>query len=386
MIIKNGKKKLKIAIIAHSLFPIAEPYAGGLEKFTHILVKELVNQGHTVDLYAHKDSDPELNLIPFPGLRYRIEGNPEQNKHHQEEAFPDEKYIAQTELYSKIMSDICESVDYDIIHNNSLNDTVMIHGNTCGIPFLTTLHTPPFPSLQNGAAAIKPNCNVRFASVSDSLAETWSSFVDEHTTVYNGIDISKWVYSPKPEEDTTLWYGRICKEKAPHHAILAAKMAGKKLRIAGPISDQWYFDNYIAPHLGDYLIEYVGHKSQKELSSEIGRAECVFFTSVWDEPFGFVLAESLACGTPVIGYKSGAAPEIITSETGILVDTGDIIALAEVAQSVGSIKRITCRNHAKENFSISAMVNNYTNLYNDMIEDKNNSDYHNTTDREALAV
>jgi glycosyltransferase involved in cell wall biosynthesis len=361
----TDKQSLKIAVIGHSLYPIAEPFAGGLEKFTHELCSELIQRGHQVHLYAHPESDPELGLQKYPKLKYDIYDG-ENATGNQPEEFPNEAYLAQTELYSKFLNTI-KNGEYDIVHNNSLNDMAMIKGNEIGMPFLTTLHTPPFPSLQNGAIAIKDDCRIEFTAVSDSLGATWSEFIPDSKTVYNGSDMRSWTFNPYPKERHAFWYGRICKEKAPHHAILAAKKSGMRLRLAGPISDKYYFQNFVADYLDDPDITYIGHKSQKELDYEIGASELVYFTSIWDEPFGFVLTEAQACGTPVIGYDSGAASEIIGRDTGVLVSVGDIEALAEASMNVSEISRRACRARVEEFFSLDRMISSYETLYRDVI-------------------
>jgi len=351
---------MKIAIIAHSFHPIAEPFAGGLEKLTYLLCKELMQLGQEVDLYAHRDSDPSFNLVPLPELAY---AKLSESTH---EGYPTTEDLAQTELYSQVVHQISEQ-DYDIVHNHSLNDLPIILGNHIEAPFITTFHTPPFPILQNGAAAVRPKVKQTFTLVSESLGKVWSPFIDRWLVVHNGIDISQWNFSAAPSEDVAFWAGRICKEKAPDQAIAASLKAGIKIRFAGPLSDPDYFVEKVEPLLHLKGVEYLGHLSQEEMKTEFEKASFSFFTSTWEEPFGLVIVESLACGTPVIGYRIGAAPEILTDKTGILVEPQNTSELALAATQYLKLDRRACRKLVEQNFSSQAMALKYLKLYHELI-------------------
>lgn len=157
----------------------------------------------------------------------------------------------------------------------------------------------------------------------------------------------KWKYTEKVEkefETTAFWSGRMCIEKAPHHAIQAALKAGIKLTLAGQMSDEKYFKEHVQPLLDNHKenINYVGHISQNQINEYLCNSAVSFFTSTWEEPYGLVLAESLACGTPVIAYNIGAAPEILTSKTGILVEPNNIEELAKAFKTASKLSRKDC--------------------------------------------
>lgn len=354
---------MNIAIIAHSLYPIGEPFEGGLEAFTHLLCSTLIKAGHTVDLYGHPDSDPSLHVVQLPDLKY------DPTQQGMGAPFPDEAYLAQTEFYSRVAHKI-KHKNYDVVHNHSLNDMAIILGNNCPHPFITTFHTPPFTVLQNGTLAIQNNVQQTFTTVSQKLGEIWSEHLEEYQVVYNGIDLNQWKYSTAVEEDVVVWCGRICPEKAPHYAIQTALAKGLTLYLAGPKSHPSYYEKEIAPYIDQEQIIYLGHVHQPQLNELLQKATCLFFTSVWDEPYGLVIAEALASGTPVLGFAIGAAPEILTPACGVLVERENQEALNEGYERVRQLSRTACRARAEEFCSVESMVKNYLALYQKVIDQK----------------
>jgi glycosyltransferase involved in cell wall biosynthesis len=351
---------MKIAIIAHSLYPIAQPFEGGLECFTHLLCSALIQAGHQVDLYGHPASDPSLNVVQLHGLKY------DATQQGTGAPFPDDAYLAQTEFYSRILHRINQQ-EYDVVHNHSLNDMAIILGNQCRHPFITTFHTPPFTVLQNGALAVRWDTRQVFTTVSKKLGAIWSEHLDESRVVYNGIAMDQWAYSATATDKVAVWCGRICPEKAPHYAIQTALDKGLTLYLAGPKSNLPYYEQEIAPYIDQQQIIYKGHLHQPELNALLKTATCLFFTSVWDEPYGLVIAEALACGTPVLGFATGAAPEILTLDCGVLVASGDQNALNAGYERVCALSRAACRTRAEQFCSSEAMLAAYLSLYQEVI-------------------
>ena len=349
---------MKIAIIAHMKYPISQPYHGGLEMHTHILTEELIQRGHDVTLYALENSDPRFTVYQ-PELR-GVTMN-QGNDLFDEEPGYNREFVNLFHAYMEVMMHI-QRGDYDIVHNNSLHFLPLSMAHTLPCPMVTALHTPPFPSLQSGAILAKPYLGNQFVSVSAHLGEVWSDYVQHYRVVHNGIRIANWTFSERARPKTAVWFGRFCPEKGPEYAIAAARRAGYHLKMAGSIYDQAYFDREIAPLLGED-VEMVGHLNHRQLSDLIGSAEVGLFTSTWDEPFGLVLPEMLACGTPVVAFDSGAASEIITAKCGVIVNKFDTNAMAAALPLAGTLSRTDCRQRAVEAFPISRMIDGYERMY-----------------------
>lgn len=354
---------MKIAVIAHCLHPIKEPFEGGLEMVTFLICRSLMNRGHEVDLYAHRESDKQFRIRAIPTDRLYPSGL------FSKMAGMGQNPAAVRELlaYTRVVQDIAKG-DYDIVHNHSLHYLPILMGNSLPMPMVTSIHTPAFPYLQLGALGVKGNEHQTFTMVSKSLAETWKEAIPSATVVYNGIDLCHWKPVLEPTGDYVLWCGRICPEKGTDLAILAAIGAGKPIKLVGPISNRDYFDNRVLPLLDNKDVEYVGHKEQKDLEPLFGNALAMLFTSTWEEPYGLTLAESLACGTPVIAFEGGATREILTHTTGIIVPKLDVDGVALAISSVGLLKRSDCRQRAEEFCSHELMVDEYLNIYDGLLD------------------
>ncbi len=352
---------MKIAVICHLHHPIAEPFQGGLEMHTHLLVRHLTQRGHRVEIFALPDSDPAFNLMSLQ-LQTISTTTPLQ-QHEENESF---EFMDSYHTHMDIMLQIIAS-DYDLVHNNSLHylPPAMAHLLPC--PMVTALHTPPFPSLQSGVMTAQKFGGSSFVAVSESLCAQWRPFVPDCEVVYNGIELDRWPWRERGQSNTVFWAGRLCSEKAPHLAIAASLRAGYSLTLAGQIFEKDYFLQKIKPLLSDQ-IRYVGLLTQQELARQLGDAEVALFTSVWEEPFGLVLAEYLACGTPVVAFDSGAVGEIINDSCGVIVPKGDVEALAKAMPVAASRSRAACRVRIESLFRVESMIDLYLALYGEQID------------------
>ena len=349
---------MKIAIIAHLKFPISQPFHGGLEMHTHCLTQELMDRGHDVTLFALGDSDPSFHIVEPTLNAVEQEGGVDL---FQEEPGFGLNFINKFHAYMDIVTTI-QRGDFDIVHNNSLHFLPLALAHTLGCPMVTTLHCPPFPSLQSGVILARPYLGNQFVAVSQSIAEQWQNDITHCKVIHNGIQVDRWHASTEGEPGTAFWFGRFCPEKGPEYAIEAAKAAGYKLRLAGSIYDRAYFDKEVAPRL-DENITYIGHLDHKDVCSEAGRASVGLFTSTWDEPFGLVLPEMLACGTPIVSFDSGAAKEILDDSCGIIVPKRDVAAMAAAIPEAAKLDRSACRRRAEFHFPIGRMISDYERLY-----------------------
>jgi glycosyltransferase involved in cell wall biosynthesis len=138
--------------------------------------------------------------------------------------------------------------------------------------------------------------------------------------------------------------------------------AGMELLLAGPIPDGGYFEEHVRPWLGQ-RVRYIGHLTADELAHVVGRASVSVVTPVWEEPFGLIVAESMACGTPVAGFARGALPELIGASGGVVVPPGDVDGLASAMATAQDMDRSLVRAHAATTCSIETMLRGYEQLY-----------------------
>lgn len=311
---------------------------------THLLARELVAHGHEVTLLAHPDSDPQFQLLPVTVAK-------------------NAGFLSYTRAIRRAVR-LAGLGAFDVLHNNTIHFLPPLLAQAIACPMVTTLHTPPYRSHRFTAKLTRRLHHHHYVAISHFLGQQWAPYLGhQYTVIHNGLDPENWPFAANPEPDTAVWYGRFSPEKGAEYAIAAARAAGYRLTLAGPIYDQAYFDEYVAPELGG-PISYAGHLTQRELAGLIGRASVGLVTSVWDEPFGLAFAEMLACGTPVAGFASGAAAEIITPATGTLVPKRDVAALAQVLGEVARSKeRRHCRERILEAFQVSRMLADYEQLY-----------------------
>jgi glycosyltransferase involved in cell wall biosynthesis len=342
---------MKIAIISHLKYAICEPFSGGLEMHTHLLASFLKARGHCVTLFAAHGSDHNTDQVSLctPTSFNAITSDGVEH-----------------DAYTKLMANL-DQEDFDIIHNNSLHYVPLGQSASLSIPMVTTLHTPPFESLADAAAKWSSYAH-RFVAVSQTLAAQWAPIASVDHVIPNGIDLSQFRFQSLPDNTAYwVWHGRIVPEKGLHLAIDAARIAGIHLRFAGPISDPGYFATEIAPRLGAE-VSYAGHLTHRDLARLIGGARICLCTPRWEEPFGLVIAEALACGTPVAGFRRGALPELLDPSCGVLIDSESPSLLATAGLEGQSLDRGACRARAEQLWDASRMIEQYEQIYQELID------------------
>ena len=201
---------------------------------------------------------------------------------------------------------------------------------------------------------------MQFVAVSRHTADAWSPVISDIAVIHNGVDLTRW--TPGPGGGNLIWLGRLAAEKGPHLAIAAARRAGLQIDLAGPVHDRHYFDREVRPLL-EPGVRYLGHLTQAALDAALGHASASVVTPLWDEPYGLVVAESLACGTPVAAFSRGGIPEILTGAAGTLVPGGDVAALASTLPLVTRLPRQGALDRARSFCDIESMVDNYLSLF-----------------------
>ncbi|MFD3548787.1 glycosyltransferase family 4 protein [Streptomyces sp. NPDC058655] len=351
---------LRVALIASARFPISEPFAGGLEAHTWGLAHTLHRRGHRVELFAAPGSDPALGARELPMRRTELSATARSDV-----SMPSDTWMEEHHAYLALMLDLARDGEhrFDVVHNNSLHYLPVAMAPALRVPVVTTLHTPPTPWLES-AIHSGDTCPVTFTAVSRFTANAWRPTVAAARVVRNGVDTDFW--RPGPGGGDLAWSGRLVPEKGPHLAIEAARAAGLPLRLAGPISDRRYFDERVAPLLGEDA-RYVGHLDRRGLVDLLGAASAALVTPSWDEPYGLVVAEALACGTPVCGFDRGALSEILTPDCGLLAPPGDVEALAELIPRAVKLDRCDARRRAERFCSLDRTADAYTGLYQEVM-------------------
>jgi glycosyltransferase involved in cell wall biosynthesis len=343
---------VRIAIIAHLKHAISEPFAGGLEMHTHMLARSLRRRGHEVTLFASTRSDPDLGVEAICDETSLLGvGTEEAN---------DVAFFQEHHAYLRLMTEL-RTRAFDVIHNNSLHYLPVSMADTVPTPMLTTLHTPPFCWLESGVRL--SNARIRYAAVSEATAAMWRHATRVDRVIANGIDLAQFPVSLKSAAEAYLvWYGRIVPEKGLDLAIAAARLAGLPLRFAGPISDPGYFERAIRPLLGPDVL-HVGHLDHHDLALLVGGAKAALCTPRWEEPYGLVVAEALACGTPVAAFRRGGVPAILDASCGVLAEPDDVAALAAAVSRAIHLDRDACRARAERCCDAEAMVGAYEAIY-----------------------
>jgi glycosyltransferase involved in cell wall biosynthesis len=340
---------LRIGIIAHVKHSICEPFAGGLEAHTAHLARALIENGHSVTLFSAGDEVASGHVEYF--CRQTVDFA----------ALGDGGFEYEHHAYHDLMQTIAER-DFDIIHNNSLHYLPIAMAGQLPFPMVTTLHTPPFWEMA-GSIQLSQHENSFFVAVSESIRKSWSSVMEVDCTIPNGVDLEKFRFVPVLSGAPYLfWFGRIVPEKGLHLAIEAARLARIPLLFAGPVSDPAYFEAAIRPTLGNQT-QYLGHLNHERLTALMGGARACVCTPMWEEPYGLVVAEALACGTPVAGFARGALPDLVDGKSGILVEPDDVEALASAMHAVQALSRYDCRNQAERICDAARMIRAYESIY-----------------------
>ncbi len=351
----KSKKKLRIAQIAPLWLTIPPLKYGGIERIIAMLCNGLVKKGHKVTLFAAPGSKTKAKLItvfPKPLLEAKISWtNPIWNLRNLSKVF-----------------EIANKGEFDIIHSHLDLWTLFFHGLT-KTPVLHTMHNPLY---RTNAEASKDDRLRLFSEeahrtnivmISKSALSQAMVKLPKSRIIYNGINLSHFKFNPVGG-DHFVWIARMNKHKGVENAIAAAEKLGAKLLLAGRIdpTQREYFKKVIKPHLNK-KIKYVGELTEAQLSDFYGPAKALLYPIEWEEPFGLVVAESMACGTPVIAYRRGSMPELIEhGKTGFVIDS-NLNKLVAAMKKIDQIDRTLARKRIEQKFSKERMVDDYEKVY-----------------------
>lgn len=341
-------RTVRVAQIAPLFESVPPRFYGGTERVVSYLTEELVRQRHEVTLFASGDSVTSARLIPVCDHALRLhESCEDQLAHH-------------VRLLESVFR---HAAEFDILHFHIdyLHYPLSTRQN---LPHLTTLHGRlNLPDLQPLYGMFR---DVPVVSISDSQREPLPS-VNWQATVYHGLPEDLYTYHAT-QGQYLAFIGRISPEKRVDRAIHIAKRAGMKLKIAAKVdnADRAYFREIIRPLLKDPMVEYIGEIGEAEKDEFLGNAYALVFPIDWPEPFGLVMIEAMACGTPVIAYREGSVPEIIEDGVnGFTVET--INEAVRAVENVGSLSRRQCRAAFEQRFTACRMACDYLTVYGRLI-------------------
>lgn len=338
---------MRILQISPLWIPVPPTTYGGTELVVSLLTEELIKRGHEVTLLASGDSKTSAKLIPiWPrslwGARLST------------------PHAAFSLIYQKLF-EIQE--EFDIIHDHCEFYTAP-YSQFLKRPLVSTIHHPVYEEM---IILFKKFPQINYVAISKHQRKS-APGVNFVKTIYHGLPIEEYSFNPNPE-DYLLWLSKLTPQKGPADAIEVAKQSGEKLIIAGIIPREYedYFEYRLKPLIDGEQIQFVGAVNFEKKVELFKNAKAFLYPIKRPEPFGLVVIESMACGTPVIAYKAGAMPELIQDgKTGFLVDSQE--GMIESLKKINLIKRVDCRRHVEKKFTLQKMVNKYEALYNKIVK------------------
>lgn len=340
---------MRIAQVAPLYESVPPKLYGGTERVVSYLTEELIRQGHDVTLFASGDSLTEARLVPVCKQSLRLAPRcVDPLAHH-------------VMLVERVLD---EKENFDLIHFH-IDYLHYPRSQNVDVPNLTTLHGRlDIPDL---APLYRRFRNVPVVSISDSQREPlpWLNWLG---TVYHGLPSDSLAFRSEPGKYLA-FLGRTSPEKGLDQAIAIARKAGVELKIAAKIDrvDQAYFDSVIRPLLDGPGVEFVGEISDSQKSGFLGEALALLTPVQWPEPFGLVMIEAMACGTPVIGYPRGSVPEIVEDGVSGFIVRG-VHQAAKAVRALPALSRLGCREYFERRFSAARMCQDYLAVYNHLLD------------------
>ena len=341
-----ASRPLHVAMVAPPYYSIPPEGYGGVESVVADLVDGLVDRGHRVTLLAAGEHTTRAqNFI----RTWEVQPTDQLGQ-----ALPEVVNAA------RVSDLIGAGTDYDLVHDHTLAGPLVARGRRA--PTLVTVHGP-MDELDDVYRPLGDDISLVAISENQRRSAADLNWVG---TVHNAIDVSTFPFRDR-KDDYVLFLGRFNETKGPHLAIDAARAAGVRILLAGkcaePVEEE-FFEAEITPRLGPDVV-YVGDADSAEKRELLAGAQCLVFPILWDEPFGMVMVEAMACGTPVVAFPNGSVPEVVVDgTTGIVVE--------QEAELAGAIERARgldpadCRRHAETAFGIDVMAAGYEEVYGEV--------------------
>lgn len=333
--------------------------------------QELVKKGHTVDLLGTKDSHiPGVGILSVIEKAF-IELPPFENSFYVETS-----YLVALE---KKIEELAKN--YDVVHSHTYPEFFNLYATErISTPMVTTLHAQPTPEYDH-VLSLFPHANL--VSISKAHKSLFKK-TKINWTVYNGIDTKLFSFEEN-KDDYLLWLGRLGRAKnkdgtffdakGARWAIALAEATGSRLLLSGNVEDREFYEKDVLPHLNDKIQWVGGISSEQPLAREeviklMQKAKAFLMPINWEEPFGLVIAEAMACGTPVIAFDRGAVSElIIDGKTGFVISPDEgVEGLKKALSKLNQITPQNCREHVEQNFTVEKMGEAYEKIYGELLD------------------
>lgn len=352
--VRAGSESLRVVLVAPPYFTIPPTAYGGVEAVIADLADALVARGHTVTVVGAGPSGTSARFVPVwaetvPG---RL-GEP----------YPEAVHAI---LARRAVERLMSTAGVDVVHDHTLAGPLNAATYArWGVPTVVTVHGPVDADLKRYYRAL--DTDVHLVAISDRQ-RALAPELNWIATVHNALSVGDWPFRAGKDE-YALFLGRFHPDKAPHLALEAAHAAGVPLVLAGkcaePVERQ-YFERAVAPRLTgrDRVFGVADAQAKREL---LAGARCLLFPVRWEEPFGMVMIEAMACGTPVVALRSGAVPEVVLDGvTGVIVDEPDELAGAMV--EARTLDPAACRSHVAERFGVDGLAAGYEAAYRSALQ------------------
>ncbi|MBC6460147.1 glycosyltransferase family 4 protein [Actinomadura sp. HBU206391] len=344
-----GPGRLCIAMTLPPWYDVPPRAYGGIEALVAYLVDALVARGHDVVMVAAGTNGTRARFL-------RTFEEPQSDRLG--EAMPEVLQAVWANRYLKDHDNI------DIVHDHSLVGPLTASGRQ--VPTVLTAHGACTGEMHDYYRL--PGPDVHLVAISDAQRRL-SPDLSWEGMVHNAIKVGDYPFRSN-KDDYVLFVGRFNPDKGAHLAIESARRAGRRILLAGKVNEGYeraYFDEEIRPRLGAG-VEFLGEAEMARKQELYGAAHCLMFPVQWDEPFGMVMIESMACGTPVVALRRGSVPEVVADGvTGIIKD--DPAELAGAIDAAGRLDPRACRDHVARHFDVSNMAEAYERVYRQVIRD-----------------
>jgi len=343
---------MKIAQVAPLAESVPPKLYGGTERVVSWLTEDLVRRGHHVTLFASGDSETRAELVPVVPRALRLDPNVKDCQPHNL-LMVDQVYMRAEEF--DVIHFHVDLIHYPLFRNMADRVVTTLHGQL------------DFPDLKPfySAFAEMPLVSISHAQRKPLPPVNWLA------TVYHGLPKSLYRPCASPRGGYLAFVGRICPEKGIEEAIAIARRTGIPLKIGAKVdrADRAYFEARIRHELQDPLIEFLGEVNDAEKNELLGNALAMLFPIAWPEPFGLVMIEAAACGTPVIAYPCGSVPEIVEDGmTGFVVR--DVDEAVRAVSRAPMLDRNLIRRRFEQRFTVEQMTTKYLDVYSRLLDSR----------------